>query len=101
MWQVLDGVIEKITEVLSGAMTLFAPDKVVLYGEMFELPEFQQRFLRQCSQYDPAYNSSMITMSSLRDKLDYIGPMAVVANELFFSGRAAVSALRSRQETGD
>lgn len=43
----------------------------------------------------------MITMSSLRDKLDYIGPMAVVANELFFSGRAAVSALRSRQETGD
>lgn len=44
MWQVLDGVIEKITEVLSGAMTLFAPDKVVLYGEMFELPEFQQRF---------------------------------------------------------
>lgn len=98
MWQALDEIIAKTAEVLGGAMTLFAPDKVVLYGEMFELPEFQQRFLCQCQNYDPAYNGSMITMSSLRDKLDYIGPMAVVANELFFSGRAAESALRSQQE---
>ncbi|MGN0974806.1 MAG: ROK family protein [Gemmiger sp.] len=101
MWRTLDNIITTLADTVGGTMTLFAPDKVVLYGEMFELPHFQEHFLRACRKYDPAYDSSIITMSSLRDKLDYIGPLAVVANEMFFSGRMVEAALRSQQDTGN
>lgn len=99
MWRVLDAIIARLADVVGGVLTLFAPDKVVLYGEMFELPHFHEHFLRACQEYDPAYNGSIIAMSALRDRLDFIGPLAVVVNELFFSGRIVEDALRSQQES--
>ena len=63
---------------------------------MFELPHFYEHFLRACQEYDPAYDGSIIAMSALRGKLDFIGPLAIVANELFFSGRIVEEAARSQ-----
>lgn len=100
MWRVLDGIIAQLARVACSTITMFAPDKVVLYGEMFEQSRLQERFLRACRNYEPAYNENLITMSSLRDKLDFIGPLAIAANDMFFSGRIIESALRGQQDNG-
>ena len=36
--------------------------------------------------YDPAYDENYIRVSELAEKLEYIGPLAVVTNELFYQG---------------
>ena len=58
---------------------------MVFYGPVFHLPGIKERFLRHCAEVDPNYNSDYITMSTLSDKIDFIGPLAVVVNELFLS----------------
>lgn len=81
--QVLDDVIEEMARTVVNTITLLAPDKVIFYGEIFELPRFQERFLHFCMEYDPSYHQEYIVKSKLSDKIAYIGPLAVVVNELF------------------
>lgn len=81
--QVLDEAADTMARVAANTITLLAPDQVIIYGYMFDLPYIQVSFLRSCTQYDPAYNGSYIQKSSLSGKLNYIGPLAVVMNELF------------------
>ena len=81
--RVMEDVTDTMARIVTNAITLLAPDQVIIYGYMFDLPHIQDRFLQCCTQYDPAYNGSYIQRSSLSDKLEYIGPLAVVMNELF------------------
>ncbi len=84
-WRILDPIVDQVARTLSNAVTLMAPDAVVLYGQAFQLPGLKERFLQHCMEYDPNYDTSYLTMSTLSDKIDYIGPLAVVVNELFLS----------------
>lgn len=81
--QVLAEVADTMAQIVTNTITLLAPDQVIIYGYIFDLPHIQDSFLQSCTQYDPAYDASYIQRSSLSDKLDYIGPLAVVMNELF------------------
>lgn len=81
--QVLDDIIERLARVAVNSITLLAPDKVIIYGELFEYPLLEERFRYFCSHYDPAYNSGYILKSKLSDRIEYIGPLAIVMNELF------------------
>ncbi len=83
LWRVLGDVIEEMARAVVNAITLLAPDKVIIYGEMFELPNFQKMFLEVCRTYDQSYYSDYIVKSNLSDRIEYIGPLAVVVNELF------------------
>ncbi|MDD6073337.1 MAG: ROK family protein [Clostridium sp.] len=81
--EVLDDIVERLARVAVNSMTLLAPDKVIIYGGMFEYPRLEERFRYYCSHYEPAYNDSYILKSDLSDRIEYIGPLAVVMNELF------------------
>lgn len=80
---VLDNGIEQLARVAVNTMTLLAPDKVIVYGEMFSHPNVEERFLHFCRHYDAAYNGEYILKSKLSDRIEYIGPLAVTVNELF------------------
>lgn len=81
----MDEVIEQTAAIVANAITLLVPDSVVLFGQMFRLPGVKDHFMKYCKQYDPDYDESYIRISSLSDQIDYIGPLAVVVNRLFFS----------------
>ncbi len=81
--KVLDDVVERLARVAVNSMTLLAPDKVLIYGELFGYPGLEERFRYYCRHYEPAYNDNYILKSDLSDRIEYIGPLAVVMNELF------------------
>lgn len=80
---VLDDIIEQLARVAVNTITLLAPDKVIIYGEMFAHPIVEERFQHFCSHYDPSYDRTYILKSKLSDRIEYIGPLAVAVNELF------------------
>jgi len=84
-WRVVDRIVDQVARNLSNAVTIMAPDAVVFYGQVFQLPGIKERFLQRCAEYDANYNTDYFTMSTLSDKIDFIGPLAVVVNELFLS----------------
>ena len=86
LWEALDADIELLADVVGGMLTMLTPDHLILYGDMFKLPHFREKFLAACKRYDPAYDEDYIRVSELDEKLEYIGPLAVVTNELFYQG---------------
>ncbi len=70
---------------VANARTLLAPDQVILYGKMFQIPALRECFLRAVQEYTPSPSFDPPVMSELSDKISYIGPLAVVVNELFLS----------------
>lgn len=87
VWKILDEDIETLANVVGGFLTMLAPDRLILYGSMFALPHFLEHFLAACRRYDPAYDESYIRMSALNEKIEFIGPLAVVVEELFYHER--------------
>lgn len=83
MWAVMDGAVDLMARTVINAITLLSPEQVILYGYMFDLPGVQERFRELCAQYDGSYPQNYIQKSGLSGKLDYIGPLALVMNELF------------------
>ena len=49
---------------------MFTPDHLILYGYMFKLPHFREKFLAACNRYDPAYDENYIRVSELAEKLE-------------------------------
>lgn len=81
--KIIDDIVERLARTVVNTITMLAPDKVIIYGFMFEMDNIQKRFLDFCSYYDPQYDGNYILKSELSDRLGYIGPLAVVVNELF------------------
>ena len=84
MWKLLDEAFEIMAHVTGGMLTMLAPDRLILYGNMFALPHFLEHFRAACKRYDPHYDENYVVMSELAGKIDYIGPLAIVASELFY-----------------
>lgn len=83
LWKVLDTCIEQLARVTVNTITLLAPDKVIIYGDMFEHPHVVEHFRNFCSHYDASYRKEYILKSKLKDQIGYIGPLAIAVNELF------------------
>ncbi|MBE7720144.1 ROK family transcriptional regulator [Lacrimispora indolis] len=81
--KIIDDIVERLARTVVNTITLLAPDKVIIYGFMFEMDNIQKRFLNFCTYYDPLYNGSYILKSELSDRIGYIGPLAIAVNELF------------------
>ena len=58
--QILDDIVEQLARVAVNTITLLAPDKVIIYGELFGHPNLEERFRYYCRHYDPAYNDMWI-----------------------------------------
>lgn len=81
--KILDEILEIMARTTVNTTTILAPDQVIIYGEMFEIPEIEERFIQFCSHFDPSYRNGYIMKSDLSGRIDYIGPLAVVVNEMF------------------
>lgn len=86
MWEILERDLGMLARSVCNAITMLAPDQVIIYGKLFDQPPLRERFMSICRQIDPQYNESYILLSELDRKSDYIGPLAVVVNTLFLSG---------------
>lgn len=84
MWRVLDERIEMLADLAGAILTMLAPDRLVVYGNIFGMPQVLQRFRAACRCYDPAYDDKYVAVSEISEKIDYIGPLAMVTNELFY-----------------
>lgn len=90
LWDIMDEAIDEIARVSVNTITMLAPDKVIVYGYMFELPHVKERFLEHCAGYDASYNREYILESELAEKISFIGPLAVAVNELFLMAKSGV-----------
>lgn len=82
--RIVEGDIGVMAQMVSNVATFWVPDRVITYGDMFDLPHFQQKFIECCGSYDPNYGADYIKPSALNTRLSYIGPLAVVVREQFF-----------------
>lgn len=87
MWQVIDTNVEMLARSVCNAITMLAPDQVIVYGKLFEQPSLMERFMAHCGKIDEQYVKDYITRSKLSDKIDFAGPLALVVNRLFLSGQ--------------
>ncbi len=82
--EAVDAEIQCLASVTAMILTMLAPDQLIVFGQMFELPYVLEGLISHCSQYDQAYNEDYIKMSELNGKTEYIGPLAAAVNALFF-----------------
>ncbi len=85
MWEILEWDVGMLARSVCNAVTMLAPDQVILYGKLFDQPALLRRFMDACREIDPQYGESYLLRSSLGDKADFIGPLALVMNRLFLS----------------
>ena len=85
MWEIIDSNVETFARAACNVITMLAPDRVIIYGNLFDQPALRDRFLAYCKGVDERYGPGYIIPSDLRDRIDFIGPLAVVVNELFLS----------------
>ena len=85
--KVLDKVIEKMADVTLNAERLLAPDRVICFGDLFRLSYFKQKFPEFYRKLDITYEESSLEYSRLSSRTDYIGPLALVFNEILLQDR--------------
>ena len=84
MWAVLDDIFEVMARVVMNTVTIIAPGKVILYGQMFESQTVMNRFIKKCKEYDQSISDDYLVKSRLSKKIEYIGPLSVAVNELLY-----------------
>ena len=80
----LDDIFEVMARVVMNTVTIIAPGKVILYGQMFESQTVMNRFIKKCKEYDPSISDDYLVKSRLSKKIEYIGPLSVAVNELLY-----------------
>lgn len=86
VWDVMNDVIDELARVTVNSITILAPDKVILYGYMFDFPHVRSHFLSACEGYDSSYDQKYLSVSDLWLKGGYVGPLAVAVNNMFLAG---------------
>lgn len=81
--EIIDRRINRMARAAVNAATLFDPDGVVVFGYMFDRYT-TQRFIEYCKNYYPKYDENFITVSTLFDKSQYIGAVALALKNMFF-----------------
>lgn len=89
--RIFEECVERLARTVINAITVISPDRVILFGSAFDDAHVVERFLHYSMNYDPSYDSNLIKKSKLDYKINYIGPTAIVANELFFEKGGAVN----------
>ena len=87
MWQLIEKDVAMFARSVCNMVTMLAPDRVVVYGRLFEQAPLLERFLSNCKALDARYDEKYIVRSELGDKIDFIGPLALVVNQMFLSGQ--------------
>ncbi len=85
LWKVIGKDLVFLATAVVNALTMFAPDHVILLGRLFETEVLRERFIAACARIDPRFDCDYFSLSKLSDKRSYIGPLAIAVNELLLS----------------
>lgn len=80
--EIIDRRINRMARAVVNAATLFDPDGVMLFGNMFT-DKTVEKFISYCKGYYEEYSEKFISVAPLQDKADYIGPVALVVKYMF------------------
>ena len=83
MQEVLSVVFQLLARKLDNLITILAPDKVIFYGRLYEIPGVSEAIKKEIYLLDPQLPENYLLDSDLKKCRDYIGPLAVVVDELF------------------
>lgn len=72
-----DDAIDLFARTVVNTMTILAPNRVILYGPMFDDDFVRAAFIGACQKYEPRYNAERILYSTLASQCACIGPVAV------------------------
>ena len=78
-----DEAIDIFGKTILNAITALAPDRIILYGDLFESDTVRRKVIDAVESYDPFFYNPRILHSSLWKKKDYIGPAAAYVQQLF------------------
>lgn len=81
---IIDDRIDLLALTTENVVSILNPDKVIVYGKLFDIDRVFQRFESRCQGYDPGLEANYIVKSDLSDKIEYIGPLAVAMSEFYF-----------------
>lgn len=81
---ILNEKIDRLAHTVENVISVLNPDNVIVYGNMFELPGVQERFVAYCKSYDPELPDGYIVKSGLDNRITFIGSLAIVMDEYFF-----------------
>ncbi len=85
LWKVIDKDIRFLAAAVANALTMLGPDHVILFGPLFGIDTLRERFIDDCASIDPRYDRDYFSLSKLSGKISYIGPLAIVVNEMLLS----------------
>ena len=85
MWEIFDESIECLAHAVANSVSLICPDKIIVYGYLFDIPDFVEHFKAAYATYDPQIEADYILKSELNEKISYIGSLAVIMDK-FYSG---------------
>ncbi len=80
----LDHKIDLVALALVNTATILNADSIVLFGLLFDNTRIMEKLVTQCIRYNRNFSKSMIQISSLNGKRDYIGCVAMCAKAYFF-----------------
>ena len=78
----IDDAIDVFARSIVNAITLFAPSQVLLSGYLFKDKQIREKVIEKCQKYDSQLEKYRITLNSLIEKEDYIGPVGAYLYEL-------------------
>jgi transcriptional regulator of PTS gene len=87
MNRTFDRLLGLLCQTLANAATVIAPDQVIYYGDIFTIPYFKDHFEEAYYREDPWHKEGFLIHSTLSDKIDYIGPLAILYNEKLLNQR--------------
>lgn len=80
----LDHKIDLVALALVNTATILNADSIVLFGLLFENERIIEKLVKQCVRYNKNFNESIIKISTLNKKREYIGCIAMCAKKYFF-----------------
>jgi predicted NBD/HSP70 family sugar kinase len=82
--ELLDRKIDLCALALVNTATILNVSDIVLFGSLFKVKSFADKFINRCIELDPILNKDSIRVSSLNEDSGYIGACAIGAKKLFF-----------------
>ena len=76
------------TRAVLNTVTLFAPNRLVLCGKLLSIPEIFESVKEKFENTDHGFSGTKIILSSMDDRIDYIGPASLIVNRYIHSGAA-------------
>lgn len=81
---VIDTKIDLVALALTNTATILNPDKIILFGSLFNEKSVFYKLALQCKRYNNNFNKDTIALSELNGKISYIGAVALAAKKYFF-----------------